>query len=42
VAQLLIEGKVVPGAWMPEQVVDARPFFSGLAKRGLRVEFSPP
>ena len=40
VAQLLVEGKVEPGAWMPEQIVDAGPFLSRLASRGLRVEFS--
>jgi saccharopine dehydrogenase-like NADP-dependent oxidoreductase len=39
VAQLLIEGKVEPGAWMPEQVVDPGPFLSRLASRGLKVEF---
>jgi hypothetical protein len=40
-ARLLIEGTVSePGAWMPEQVVDPAPFFSRLASRGLRVEFS--
>ncbi len=40
-ARLLIEGNVSePGAWMPEQVVDPGPFFSRLASRGLRIEFS--
>jgi saccharopine dehydrogenase-like NADP-dependent oxidoreductase len=40
-ARLLIEGNVSePGAWMPEQVIDPGPFFSRLASRGLRVEFS--
>jgi len=37
-ARLLIGGKVEPGAWVPEQVVDPGPFFSRLASRGLRVE----
>ena len=40
VARMLIEGDVRdPGAWMPEQIVDPGPFLSGLAARGLKVEF---
>jgi len=39
-ASLLIDGDVVkPGAWMPEQVVDPKPYLSRLASRGLKVEF---
>ena len=40
VARMLIEGDVRdPGAWMPEQIVDPGLFLSGLAARGLKVEF---
>ena len=39
VARLLIEDKVEPGAWMPEQIADPGPYLSRLANRGLRVEF---
>jgi len=36
----LLDGEVAePGAWMPEQVIDPRGFFSRLARRGLHVEF---
>jgi hypothetical protein len=38
---MLIEGEVrEPGAWMPEQIVDAAPFLSRLATGGLKVHFS--
>jgi hypothetical protein len=38
VARALIEDHHEPGAWMPEQVIEPGPFFSGLAARGLKVE----
>jgi saccharopine dehydrogenase-like NADP-dependent oxidoreductase len=40
IARLLIEGDIAEaGAWMPEQIVDPRPYLSRLANRGFRVEF---
>ena len=40
VARMLIEDEVrEPGAWMPEQVVNAAPFLSRLATRGPKVDF---
>jgi saccharopine dehydrogenase (NAD+, L-lysine-forming) len=40
VARFVIDNKVRDaGAWMPEQIIDPRPFLSRLALRGLRVEF---
>ena len=41
VARPLIDGEIVrPGAWMPEQVINAEAFLLRLATRGLRVEFA--
>lgn len=39
IARLLIEDHVKPGAWMPEQIVDAEPFLSRLRAQGLEVKF---
>ena len=40
IARLLIESDSAgPGAWMPEQIVEPRAFFSLLAGRGLVIEF---
>lgn len=40
VVRSLLDGEVAePGAWMPEQVIAAEPFFSRLAAHGLNVEF---
>jgi saccharopine dehydrogenase (NAD+, L-lysine forming) len=41
VARSLIKGEVKPGAWMPEQIIEPRPFFSRLRAQGLNVEFGP-
>jgi hypothetical protein len=41
VARSLINGKVKPGAWMPEQILEPRQFFSRLRTQGLNVEFAP-
>lgn len=42
VVRSLFDGEVAePGAWMPEQVIDPGHFFSGLAARGLRVDWAP-
>jgi saccharopine dehydrogenase (NAD+, L-lysine forming) len=41
VAQAIIKGEVgEPGAWMPEQVIDPKRFFSRLARLGLQVRLS--
>ena len=42
VVRSLLDGEVAePGAWMPEQVINPRSFFSRLAARGLSVELAP-
>jgi hypothetical protein len=41
VARSLINGEVKPGAWMPEQILEPRPFFARLRAQGLNVEFGP-
>jgi saccharopine dehydrogenase-like NADP-dependent oxidoreductase len=41
VARSLINGKVKPGAWMPEQILEPRQFISRLRAQGLNVEFGP-
>ena len=42
-AHSLLAGEVdEPGAWMPEQVIDPRAFFAGLARRGLIVALHGP
>jgi hypothetical protein len=41
VARSLINGEVKPGAWMPEQIIEPRPFFFRLRAQDLNVEFGP-
>lgn len=41
VARSLINGEVKPGAWMPEQILEPKQFFSRLGAQGLNVEFGP-
>jgi len=42
VVRSLLDGEVdEPGAWMPEQVIDPKRFFSRLATRGLHVDLAP-
>jgi saccharopine dehydrogenase (NAD+, L-lysine forming) len=43
VLRALLEGQVaMPGAWMPEQLMEPAPVFASLAAQGLRVEIHAP